>query len=186
MAFEGGDLFFPLWLGTFRPITLGNPITNTIVSSAWANFSDTTTQSIASTTVAYPITLNYIDPHNQGVSLVSNSKITVQFTGLYQVQFSAQLASGDTSLHNANIWIRKNDVDLPDSTGQITVPNSHGGIHGQIISSWTYLLELQAGDYIQFYWQAESTGIYLETLPAGTTPTTPVSPSFAVTVAQVK
>jgi hypothetical protein len=148
-------------------------------------FYDTTTQTIASTTTAYPITINSTDESN-GVTIGSpTSRIVFGYAGTYNIQFSAQLVSTDTSIHNASIWIRKNGTDVPYSNGQIAVTERHGGINGQIIAAWNYVLTLAANDYIQFYWQAESTAISIETLPAGTTPTTPVTPSIIVTAQQV-
>ena len=186
VMFEGGDLFYPIWTGGFAPLTVGNPIVPNVSSSSWGSFYDTTDHHISSTTTAYPITINTADPNNKGVTILEGSKITVLYAGVYNVQFSAQVASSDTSIHNANIWIRKNGTDVPASNGQLTVPNRHGGVNGQMVSSWNYLLELNAGDYIQFMWQAESTDVFLETIAVGTTPTTPLDPSIIVTVAQVK
>jgi hypothetical protein len=105
--------------------------------------------------------------------------------GTYNIQFSVQLVNTDSSIHNANIWLRLNGTDVPYSNGQVTVPNTHGGIPGQLIQSWNYVITLAANDYIQFYWQAESTAVSIETVAAGTTPVTPVSPSIIVTATQV-
>jgi hypothetical protein len=176
VMFEGGDASFPIWTGAFDRVDTPNN---------WGSFYDTTNHTIASTTTAYRLTLNSSEG-GSGVSVVDGSKITVDSYGVYNLQFSAQLASTDTSLHNANLWIRLNGIDVPASTGQLTVPNSHGGVNGQMVTSWNYLLEMNAGDYVEFWWQAENTNIYIETIPTGTTPTTPVNPSIAVTIFQVK
>jgi hypothetical protein len=153
----------------------------------YGSFYDTVTQTAASTTVAYPVNLNTFDSGN-GISIPSpsgGSRITFAYTGVYNIQISAQLANNHNSDVNVNIWMRLNGVDVPGSTGQVSVPQKHGSVLGQIISSWDYLTQLDAGDYIEFYWQTENTQAYLEFIPAGTTPATPTSPSFAVTAHQV-
>jgi hypothetical protein len=101
------------------------------------------------------------------------------------VQFSAQLVNVNTSIHDATIWLRLNGVNVPYSGGMISVPNKHGGINGAIIATWNYVLTLASSDYLQLYWMAESTDISMDTLPAGTTPTTPVSPSIILTATLV-
>lgn len=176
VMFEGGDVSFPIWLGTFVPVKIPNN---------WGSFFDTTNHHIGSTTTAYVLTFNNVDGGN-GVKVIDGSKITVDSYGVYNLQFSAQVASTDTSIHNANIWIRKNGIDVEASAGQLTVPNSHGGNNGQMVTSWNYLIELDAGDYVEFWWQAESTNIFIETIPSGTSPTVPVDPSIAATIFQVK
>jgi hypothetical protein len=176
VAFEGGDPSYPIWLGTFTGLT---------APKNWGSFYDTTAHHIASTTTAYPLTFNSSDG-GEGISIVDGSKITVTHGGVYNVQFSAQVANTDNAIYNANLWIRQNGTDIPASNGQLTVPAAHGRVDGQMVSSWNYLLELNSNDYIEFFWQAESTSVFLEALAAGTTPVTPMSPSIAATITQVK
>jgi hypothetical protein len=151
---------------------------------AYGSFYDTTTQSITSTTTAYPITLNTTS-ENQGVSVISGSQITFSNIGVYNVQFSAQLLSTDTSIHNTKIWLRKNGVNLAQTAGDVNVPNRHGGINGQTIASWNYVLTMSAGSYLEFYWTGTSTNLSIAPIAAGTSPVSPASPSMIVTVCQV-
>lgn len=150
----------------------------------YGSFYDTTTQTLASTTSAYAVAIGTTAESN-GVSIVAGTKITFAYAGTYNIQFSAQLASSDASIHDASIWLRKNGTDLSYTTGMVAVPNKHGTIDGKIIASWNYVLTLAAGDYLQLWWQAESTNVYLADIAAGTTPTTPITPSVIVTVQQV-
>jgi hypothetical protein len=164
-------------------------VSTTITGSQgyYGSFYDTTSQHAASTTVAYPITLNTFDSGN-GISIPTpggGSQITFVYTAVYNLQMSVQLANGSNSAVDVSLWLRINGVDSDASTGTITVPGRHGNTNGQIVSSWDYTIILNAGDYVQFMWHTDSTQAFLEALPAGTNPTTPVSPSFAVTAQQV-
>jgi hypothetical protein len=154
------------------------------IQRPYGSFYDTTTQSIASTTTAYPITLNTTAEHF-GVSLVAGSKITVSVVDVYNLQFSAQLVNTGTSIHDVSIWIRKNGVDVPQSAGAVSVPASHGGSPGDIIASWNYMLTIGAGGYIELYWSANSTQVSIAPVAAGTSPVSPASPSMIVTICQV-
>ena len=150
----------------------------------YGTFHDTTNQSLAAANTAYPITLNTTDSSN-GVTVSSGSRVNFQYGGTYNVQFSVQLSNADTQIHDATLWLRKNGTDVVASSGIISVPNSHGGVHGQIVSSWNYVMDFVAGDYIQFYWSATNTNVALEYVAAGSSPTRPASPSIIVTVSQV-
>jgi hypothetical protein len=150
----------------------------------YGNFHASTSQTITSTTTAYNVTIDTDDGSDfifLDDTVPTNTHIHVKYAGVYNIQFSAQIANTSPSMYNANVWIRVNGVDVPASTGQLTVPGKHGGINGQLISSWNYLNKLNANDYVEFMWQAESTSVFMEVIDAGTTPVTPISPSFAVT-----
>jgi hypothetical protein len=148
-------------------------------------FSDITTQSAASTTIAYPITLNTTDESN-GVDRGSpTSRIVFSYAGTYNIQWSAQFNNSHNADVDVSVWIKKNGVDVVGSRGLITIPSSHGGADGKLLPSWNYVLTLAANDYIEFYWQTENTGVTIAFYPAGTTPTTPTTASMLVTATQV-
>lgn len=147
-------------------------------------FQDTTDQTAASTTAAYPITLNTTD-YSAGVSVVSNSQITVRTGGVYNIQFSIQFANGNVAIQDVDIWFRKNGTDVAGSNSKFSVPNSHGGTDGHLIAALNFYLQLAAGDYVQIMWATTSTDVSLEQIPAQTTPTRPSTPSAIVTVNKV-
>jgi hypothetical protein len=81
--------------------------------------------------------------------------------------------------------LRKNGTDIADSNGQVTVPSKHGSVNGAHIAAWNYVLSLNANDYVEFWWQAESTSVFMPTVAAGTSPVTPRTPAVIVTIQQV-
>lgn len=147
-------------------------------------FQDTTDQTAASTTAAYAITLDTTD-YAVGVSVVSNSQITVRSAGVYNIQFSIQLANTNTQIHDVDIWFRKNGTDVAGSNSKFSVPNSHGGTDGHLIAALNFYIQLAAGDYVQLMWATNSTNVTIEQLPAQTSPTRPTTPSVIVTVNKV-
>lgn len=147
-------------------------------------FQDTTDQTAASTTAAYAITFNTTD-YSAGVSVVSNSQITVRTGGIYNIQFSIQFANGNVAIQDVDIWFRKNGTDVAGSNSKFSVPNSHGGTDGHLIAALNFYLQLAAGDYVQIMWATTSTDVSLEHLSAQTTPTRPSTPSAIVTVNKV-
>jgi hypothetical protein len=155
------------------------------VVAYWGGFYDTTDQTIANTTTAYPVNLSNTDPDSNGVSIVSNNRITYAHDGVYNFTYSLQMVNTDNFAHDATVWIRKNGVDVADSASFFAVTPSRSGFNGNFIAVCNYTFEVVATDYIQLMWQAESTSVSLQTIAAGTTPTTPESPSAIVTSQQV-
>ena len=86
------------------------------------------------------MTLNTTDFANE-VS-ISSSEITVVNAGIYNLQFSAQFQNTDTAFQDVYIWLRQNGVDIPGSTGFVSVPNRHAGTDGHTIIGWNYFLNL--------------------------------------------
>jgi hypothetical protein len=151
----------------------------------WGTFYDTTTQGITSTTTAYVIGINSSDPDNDGVTVTDGSKIVPTTPANYNISLSVQVTNDDTQNHEAVFWFRKNGVDVPYSASTVTVPTKHGGVKGHLIFYVDLALHFDSGDYMEIMWHATNTDVSVETLPAGTSPVYPVSPSVIVTVVQV-
>jgi hypothetical protein len=150
----------------------------------YGSFQDTTNQTIASTTTAYPITFNTVD-FSDGVSLVSGSRLQVAYAGIYNLQFSAQVTNTDSAIQDIDIWLRKNGTDVALSRGQVTVPNRHGSIDGAILPAWNYLINLAANDYVELVWSGTSTTLSLKAIPTAISPTRPGAASIIATMVYV-
>jgi hypothetical protein len=205
-ATSGSSVLYGNGAGGFSNVSIGSNMTfsggvlnanatTSIVGSPgyYGSFYDTNaTQVAANTTTAYPIKINSTFEAN-GVSIQNDgsgnpTRITFANAGVYNFQYSIQFTNTDSSVHNVNVWLRKNDSgvtgDVADSNSQYAVVASHGGIHGQLIAAVNFVFTAAANDFFEIMWQPESTQVYIETIPAGTTPTTPVAPGVIVTACQ--
>ena len=145
-------------------------------------FQDTSTQSIASTTTAYPMTFNTTD-YTSGVYIGSpTSRIYVRSAGIYNLQFSSQIENTDTAIHDVDIWLRKNGTNVSGTNGKVAVPNSHGGTSGHILPAWNYFIDLLAGEYVELVLAAASTQVAMTFLAAQTSPTRPATASVIATM----
>jgi hypothetical protein len=83
------------------------PKTQTSASTyfPYGAFQDTTDQSIATITATANISLDTTD-YSLGTSIVDGYKIKVDYSGLYNVQFSIQFANDDTQIQDVDIWFR--------------------------------------------------------------------------------
>lgn len=142
---------------------------------------DTTNQTAASITTAYAVSFNSHDGQN-GVSISSGTNITVAYAGIYNLQFSLQFINTDTQIHNAQVWLRINGVDVAQSNSDFSIPNKHGSVNGALIGALNLVVSLSAGDYVQLVWNPDSTSVSLAALAAGTSPTSPATPSAIFTI----
>ena len=137
----------------------------------------------ATVNTATLMTFNTTDFANE-VS-ISSSQITVVNAGIYNLQFSAQFQNTDTAFQDVYIWLRQNGVDIPGSTGFVSVPNRHAGTDGHSIIGWNYFLNMAAGDYIEIYWSVPNAAVTIQHLAASGTPTKPSTQSVVATLSFV-
>ena len=129
------------------------------------------------------MTLNTTDFANE-VS-ISSSQITVVNAGIYNLQFSAQFQNTNTAFQDVYIWLKQNGVDIPGSTGFVSVPSRHAGTDGHSIIGWNYFLSMAAGDHIEIYWSVPNVAVTIQHLNASGTPTKPSTQSVVATLSFV-
>jgi hypothetical protein len=115
--------------------------------------------------------------------------VTFAHDGVYSLTFSVQFTNSDTQIHDANLWLRKNDSgstgDIPDTDSKFSITSSHGGVHGNVIGTVNFVMPFVANDFVELVWATTSTQIALETIAAGTSPVSPRIPSVVFTATQV-
>jgi len=154
------------------------------INVPYGAFQDTTDQTATANT-ATVMSFNTTDFSN-GVTVVSNSKMTVAHAGIYNLQFSVQFENADTQEHDVTIWLRKDasgaGVDIAGSAGFVGIPSKHGGINGHIIAGWNYFITLNANDFVEIWWSTPSTQVTIQAYAAGTSPTRPSTASVVATM----
>lgn len=113
---------------------------------------------------------------------ISSSQITVATAGIYNLQFSTQFQNTDTAFQDVYIWLKQNGVDIPGSTGFVSVPNRHAGTDGHSIIGWNYFLEMDASDYVEIYWSVPNAAVTIQHLNASGSPTKPSTQSVVATM----
>ncbi len=147
----------------------------------FGSFYDTTDQTAASTTTAYPITVNTTLIANN-VSIVDNSKLTFAVEGVYNIQFSIQLSNNDNATQDIDIWFSKNGSDIADSNSRFGLaPRKSAGDPYHVIGSLNFIESFQAEDYVELYWRTSNTNAYIEYYSAPSSPTRPAIPSVILT-----
>ena len=134
-------------------------------------FQDTTTQTLLAN-VPTAMLFDTTD-YAADVSLVSNSRLTVAYSGIYNLQWSGQFQNADNALHDISVWLRKNGAgpgsDISGSRGVISVParkSASAGDEGKVIAGWNYFVELQAGEFVEIWWDTDNALVTLQAYSA--------------------
>ena len=148
--------------------------------SHYGNFYDTTSQPNAGATAANTVTYNTTDL-SSGVSVVSNSRITIANAGVYNIEFSIQLQKNSGGDDQVDIWLAKNGNNVANSNTTIMLHSNPG----YEVAAWNFLVNAAAGDYYELKWSSPDTTAQLHAAGAGTNPTRPAIPSVILSVSQI-
>jgi hypothetical protein len=154
---------------------------NGVTNLAVGTFYDTNTQTILSGASA---SLQLNTPVIQdGVIVASNSRITVSRTGIYNLQFSAQLSTPTGGSPDVHIWLRKNGINIANSNTGVVMQNSNQ----KQVAAWNFVESLIAGDFLELvaYLNGGSSVLFLAEGPLPTNGGVGV-PSMIVTMTQIK
>lgn len=139
-------------------------------------------QVAANTTTAYPVYFGTTDISN-GVTVASDSRLTVAVDGVWNLQFSLQIKNVSNDGQDFDIWFRKNGTNIADSNSRFHVAaRKSTGDPSHIIAALNFFVEMVAGDYIEVVGCVTSTDVSLEAFPASTSPTRPAVPSAIATM----
>ena len=159
-----------------QALALAPPTTPHLRNRAYGTFYDTTTQTAAVINTAYALTFNSTNLSN-GVYIGSPaSRIYVEQRGVYDLQFSAQLDNTSGGSHLIYIWLRINGTDVANSAGQVRLK----GTDGELVTSWNYVEQLNAGDYFELVWSVSDTSVQI--LSQAAAAPVPAIPSIILTV----
>jgi hypothetical protein len=146
----------------------------------FGSFYSTVDQTNAGASVANKMTYNVTDLSN-GVSIVSNSRITIGNAGNYNIQFSAQLDKTDSGDDVVQIWICKNGNLVANSNTEMTLT----GNAGKHVAAWNWFVTAAAGDYFEICWHSIDTAVFINYVAAASSPARPAIPSIILTVNKI-
>jgi len=165
-----------VWDGAkWTPTDINSVALNT--SAIYGSFSDLTDQILTSGT--YIVIYNTVESNN-GVVIENNllgnpTRIKVNYSGKYAFTLSPQLLHTGGSTETITFWIKKNDLNVPNSTSSLEMGNNNN----RVLTYIEVILPMNAGDYIEWAFTSfVGTDIKLEYFPASVgPPDIPASPS---------
>jgi hypothetical protein len=157
-------------------------IYGSFISKATQTSSTTSTYTVGLDTTESANGITLIDPATTGPF---TSAIKFSYTGVYNVQLSAQFYStvSGNNFVQTDLWLRQNGVDVPDSVGT----SAMGAKNPYTVVSWNYILPIAAGDNLQLVWHVNTGGIptSLQYNPPGSSPVQPSTPSVTISANMV-
>ena len=154
----------------FRKVTsvlgsLFGPKGGKFMNNPHGAFQSTVDQTAAVANTAYAMTFNTTDYAN-GVSVASNSRITVADAGIWNLQWSGQFENPDSQDHDGRAWLKINGTVVTGSTGFFAVPSKHGATNGHALIGWNYFMSLNANDYVELWWETDNTAVSIQAYAA--------------------
>ena len=117
-------------------------------------FSDRTTQTILQDTSG-SLTFNTTDLAN-GINIgVPTSRLVVTKTGIYNLQFSVQVALSASANGTAYLWLKKNGINQTYTNTGIYMQNAND----KHVAAWNFVLSLNAGDYLELVMWGQSANV---------------------------
>lgn len=157
-------------------LTTGNIIYTPRYGTFYSNVDQT--NPVANTAMA--MTFNNTGSAN-GVSVVSNSRLTIAKPGVYNIQFSAQVAKTGGGTSNVDIWLNQNGS--PVAWTNTVIPVTSGSPQ---VAAWNFVENVTvANTYYEIMWSSADTLVLLDSQAANTSPTRPGVPSVIVSVTPV-
>lgn len=136
---------------------------------------------------AAPMRFTTTDEAN-GVSIVSNSRITFAHSGVYNLQWSGQFENIDNAPHDVNVWLAKNGsvTGVVGSNGRISLASRKNATEfSHTLSGWNFVFSVTAGEFYEFIWTSDSSLVSIQTYPITLLPTRPSTASLVLTVTPV-
>lgn len=107
------------------------------------------------------------------------TQIKPAHTGVYNIQFSAQIATSNGIAKTIDIWFAIDGVEIDFSNSKVTATSNSS----YIVASWNLFVALTDKQFIQVMWASTNTGVALELEAANGVH--PAIPSVIITINQV-
>ena len=146
----------------------------------YGSFYSTQDQANAGANQVNKMTYNVTDINN-GVSIVSSSRITIANAGVYNIQFSAQFDKTDSGDDKVDIWLSKNGSNVANTNTEMTLV----GNNGKHVAAWNLFVNAAAADFFELCWSSADANVFINYVATQSTPTRPAIPSVILTVNKV-
>ena len=135
--------------------TGGNTITFPHIAA-----SDSTDQIATADNTATAVKWNTLDS-GFGWTLNSPGSATADIAGVYTIRYSLQFINTANAIHFASVWLKKNNVDVANSTTKFFIParkSASAGEEGYLCAYSEATFAVDVGDEIELYWATDVAG----------------------------
>ena len=167
---------------TTSTAAFGANVAITTYRRAFGEFLNTATITPAAADTAYIVPVDTVTT-SSNVSISGTGTVTLNQAGIYNIQFSIQLANSDNAAdHLFDIWFRKNGIDLPNSNTEFTIIKNNG----KNVAALNLVESFAASDNFELVYAVDNTAVHIDGIPAQSSPyVRPATPSVILTVVPV-
>jgi hypothetical protein len=149
-----------------------------IISLPFIAASDSTDQLATASNTATTVKWNTLEGGN-GFTLNAPGSATALFSGVYKITYSLQFTNTDNAAHDAAVWLKINNADVPRSTTVFSIPaRKSAGVFSYVCAYSEVVFTLNAGDIMELYWATGQAyddspavaGVYIEAIAAQASP----------------
>jgi hypothetical protein len=137
------------------------PTAPTTIPAVFISLTDNTAATAIPSGTALMATYDTVEDSN-GITLVSNSEITVPYDGVYEFFFSPQLELVTGSSDDITIWVMKNGANVTRSASRVQLGNNNSLLYPAV----SFVIRLNANDYIEWALTASGTNAQISTFTA--------------------
>jgi len=182
------DSFDPEKLGRVKlivPQILGNSVTEWVETTngaipnanmPYGTFITTASQTVTAANTETIVTNWQVEDASK--MYLSGTRLYVEETGDYLLVWSAMLNKASASSAEVDIWVKINGQPVANS-------NTRGHLSGsdaETVLTASLILDLEAGDYVEFAFSSPSSSVTVQYYAPSSTPTRPAVPGVMATV----
>lgn len=146
----------------------------------YGSFTSNVTQNTAGANALNYMTFNNTELAN-GISIANSSNITIERTGIYNIQFSAQITHPDNQPANVEIWLDKNGTAIANTNTRLTIAKDVA-----VVAAWNFVEQFStANDYFRLGWASSEANAQLTAIPSANSIANVAIPSVILTVTPV-
>jgi hypothetical protein len=146
-------------------------------SIPYGTFTTSANQTVTAANTATIVNSSFV-AQDANKMFLDNGKIYVEETGDYFLMFSAIFTKSNANTTTADLWLRKNGVNIPDSNTRVSV----AGNNGETIMVANFILDLEYNDYIELVFSSPDANTKLTYYAASSSPTRPAVPGIIATL----
>lgn len=120
--------------------------------------SDSTDQFATADNTATVVNWDTLDS-GYGWTLNAPGSATADFAGVYKITYSLQFINTANASHYADVWLKVNNTDVPNSTTRFFIPARKSVSDFAYICAYSEVtFVIEAGDEIELYWATDLKG----------------------------
>lgn len=140
--------------------------------------SDSTDQIATGNNIPTVVNWNTLDS-GSGWTLNAPGSAVAGYSGIYKITYSLQFVNTDNTIHSAVVWMKVNNIDVPNSSTEFSIPaRKSAGVPSYVAGYSEITFSVDAGDEIELYWATNlagnpttpTAGVYIFHDPAQTVP----------------